>query len=215
MVESPLSAWLKFAIEPPQQNERRLTLRAGKRLHSLADIARTPQNLPQQARVGRTEIDMPDIGRHLVLLSLGQGSKSLSRHAPETWVPRLSQCASAPVMANRQLRSFGDAAIRTLFRPQSPTIYRQSALLMSAEMNSPLAIAALLQAFDHGCTGIGREAMMRKVGAISPRPFLLRGRRRVSSSRCPVLVRATKLEIARHGDRSRIAGVARRNRHRA
>ena len=42
---------------------------------------------------------------------------------------------------------------------------------VSAARNLPQSLSA----FDHGCTGTGMSSDVRKVGAISPRPFLLVG----------------------------------------
>jgi len=40
---------------------------------------------------------------------------------------------------------------------------------MSAARNLPQSLST----FDHGCTGTGMSSDVRKVGAVSPRPFLL------------------------------------------
>lgn len=63
-----------------------------------------------------------------------------------------------------------------LFWSRWPHIKRVSAFV-ERRTTPPLATATLLSAIDHGCTGTSVKSDNEEVGALSPRPFLMRSGR--------------------------------------
>ncbi|WP_156387032.1 MULTISPECIES: hypothetical protein [unclassified Rhizobium] len=121
----------------------------------------------------------------MVSSSLGARVINPQTAAPVRWLLERVQWTRFYPLAMNQFRLPGDKDRRFARNPEMnmpaelvfDTVGLYMVLIGIADERWKISAArnwpASLYAFDHGCTGTGRQAMMRKVGAVSPRPFLL------------------------------------------